>query len=173
MMKFIKSLDWAVFTFFRVLAVGLLCLLFVLMSLNVILRFYPVFSIGWFDEIVELSFAWMVFATAAILWRGRKHPKIDFLEILLKGTRCQPVLLAVVEAINILFLSIFTYYGFMLVMTAAATSPIFKIPRKVFYVAMPTAGVYMTILSVIFLAGYLRKIVAFENATTQSVEKSV
>nr|WP_321458358.1 TRAP transporter small permease subunit [uncultured Cohaesibacter sp.] len=172
-MKFIKSVDRAVFTFFRVLAIALLCLLFILMSLNVILRFYPVFSIGWFDEIVELSFAWMVFATAAVLWRGRMHPKIDFVEILLKNTRCQPVLLAVVEAINILFLSIFTYYGFLLVMTAAATSPIFKIPRKIFYVAMPTAGLYMTILSVIFLAGYLKKIYSFKPTTTQPVEKTI
>ena len=59
MIDAIKAVDRGIFLFFRIFSLVLLCLLFVMMSLNVILRFFPVFSIGWFDEIVELSFAWM------------------------------------------------------------------------------------------------------------------
>lgn len=173
MIDAIKAVDRGIFLFFRIFSLVLLCLLFVMMSLNVILRFFPVFSIGWFDEIVELSFAWMVFATTAVLWRRRQHPQIDFLEFLLEGTRYRPMLLAVIECVNILFLSVFTYYGCMLVLNATATSPIFQIPRKIFYIAMPTAGIYMTILSLYFLAGHLKSIVTFDKNSPQTREKTV
>ena len=156
MLELLLKIDVVLIRALRIVAVGLLCLLFVLMSLNVIARFFPVFSMGWFDEIVELCFAWIVFATAAVLWRDRSHPKIDFLETLLDGKRAKHLLLAVIEVINIFFLSAFTWYAWSLVAKASASSPIFQISRKLFYIVMPMAGVYMTVVSLFFLAGTLR-----------------
>ncbi len=137
------------------LAVALLCLLFFLMSLNVIARFAPVFSMGWFDEIVELSFAWTVFATAAVLWRYKAHPSIDILEMALEG-RARAIVQILIELVNICFLALFTYYSFTLVSNAAASSPIFQIPRKIFYVIMPITGAYMTTVSLFFLCDHIR-----------------
>ena len=164
----LKLIDRVVLQFFRILALFLLCVLFVLVSTNVILRFFPVFSIGWFDEIVELSFAWMVFTAAAVLWRYRQHPQIDFLEFLLDGTRYRPMLLTFIELVNIAFLSVLTYYSGVLTLTAAATSPIFQIPRKFFYVAMPTAGFYMAIVSLFFLAGHVKAVIRFKKTLPQT-----
>ncbi|SNS26646.1 TRAP transporter small permease [Tropicimonas sediminicola] len=158
MLDFILKIDSLLIRVLRVMAVSLLCLLFVLLSLNVILRFFPVFSMGWFDEIVELSFAWIVFATAAVLWRNQHHPKIDLVEALLEGTRAKYVLLSVIECINIFFLSAFTWFAWSLVVKASAASPVFQIPRKLFYVVMPAAGLYMTVVSVFFLVMYLTKL---------------
>ncbi|PRY20632.1 TRAP-type C4-dicarboxylate transport system permease small subunit [Aliiruegeria haliotis] len=142
------------------MAVGLLCLLFFLMSLNVIARFAPVFSMGWFDEIVELSFAWTIFATAAVLWRKKAHPSIDILEMMLDGRRAKYLVLIFIEVVNIIFLAAFTYYGYSLVEKAAAASPIFQIPRKVFYVVLPVTGAYMTTVSLFFLCDHVRKLLA-------------
>ena len=145
----------------RVLSVALLCFLFLLMSLNVTSRFFPFFTMGWFDEIVELSFAWMVFATAAYLWRKKAHPSIDMMEMLLQGRRAQFLLLIAIELVNIFFLGIFTWYAISLVGNASASSPIFQISRKIFYVILPVSGAYMTTVSVFFLIDHIRKLLGF------------
>ncbi|WP_373236340.1 TRAP transporter small permease [Cohaesibacter celericrescens] len=163
MLAAILKVDKVLYRAFRIVSITLLCLLFFLTSLNVLLRFFPIYSMGWFDEIVELSFAWLVFTTAAMLWRNREHPQIDFLEVLFEGTRCRYALLSLIECINILFLSVFAYYSTTLVLKAAAASPIFQITRKVFYIAMPVTGVYMTIVSLFFLAAHLRNLAAYNK----------
>ncbi|WP_068086167.1 TRAP transporter small permease [Polycladidibacter stylochi] len=172
MLDFILKIDRVICNIFRYTAICLLSILFILMALNVILRFFPVFSIGWFDEIVELSFAWLVFTTAAVLWRSKEHPQIDLVVYMFDGKRLQYFLLALIEVVNIFFLSAFTYFSYSLVERAMASSPIFQIPRKIFYVSMPAAGAYMTVVSVFFLLGYLRKLVSSpasksEQATSQ------
>jgi TRAP-type C4-dicarboxylate transport system permease small subunit len=127
------------------------------MSANVIARFVPVFSMGWFDEIVELSFAWTIFATAAVLWRQKAHPSIDLLETMLEGKRAQYLVLIFIELVSIGFLAVFTYYSYSLVANASASSPIFQIPRKVFYIVLPVTGAYMMTVSLFFLADHIRK----------------
>lgn len=160
MMEFILKLDRWFCKFMSGFAVALLCVLFLLMSMNVISRFVPVFSMGWFDEIVELTFAWTIFATAAVLWRRKAHPSIDLLEMMLEGLRGQKVLLIMIELVNIFCLAVFTYYAFSLVQNAMASSPIFQIPRKVFYVILPITGAYMTTVSLFFLCGHIRSLLA-------------
>ncbi|SDR48752.1 TRAP transporter small permease [Pseudovibrio sp. Tun.PSC04-5.I4] len=157
-MNLLHKLDRMLSNLFLLLGMVLLVVLFALTSLNVILRFFPIFSIGWFDEIVEVSFAWMVFTVAAYLWRDRAHPFIDFLLESLKGRRSQYVLLIFIESMNIFFLVAFTYYSFSLMMRASAWSPIFQIPKSFFYMSMPIAGAYMTIVSLFFWAGHLRNL---------------
>ena len=36
-------------------------------------RFFPVVSLHWFDEIIELLYAYLVFYGAAALWITREH----------------------------------------------------------------------------------------------------
>ena len=67
----------------RLLPGGLL----LLVGAGVFVRFVPVSSMGWADEIIELGFAWLVFFGAAWLWRNRTHFKVDLLQHLLAGTR--------------------------------------------------------------------------------------
>ncbi|MDV7144655.1 TRAP transporter small permease subunit [Tropicimonas sp. TH_r6] len=160
MMDAIHMLDRWICRIMGALAVALLCLLFFLMSCNVIARFVPVFSMGWFDEIVELSFAWMVFATAAVLWRHKAHPSIDILEGMLEGQRARYVVSILIDLVNICFLLAFTWYSYSLVMNASASSPIFQIPRKLFYVIMPVTGAYMTTVSLFFFVDHIRGLLA-------------
>jgi len=53
--------------------------LLILLSGVVFVRFVPITSLGWSDEIVEWAFAWMVFMGAAALWRDNEHFRVQWL----------------------------------------------------------------------------------------------
>jgi TRAP-type C4-dicarboxylate transport system permease small subunit len=117
--------------------------LLVIIAANVFVRFVPVMSLGWMDEIVELAFAWMVFLGAAALWREGTHFRVDLLLNHLAGTRAGWGLTVVLNLLGLFFLVIFTCYGAMLTADATDRSPILEYPRLIWYVVMPIAGSIM------------------------------
>jgi TRAP-type C4-dicarboxylate transport system permease small subunit len=114
-----------------------------LLSAIVFVRFVPLASLGWSDEIVEWSFAWMVFMGTAALWRDNEHFSIQWLPQKLKGKTSGKWLGIAVEILSIFFLAIMTYYGAMLTISAHDRSPILELPRHIWYLCVPLAGVTM------------------------------
>jgi TRAP-type C4-dicarboxylate transport system permease small subunit len=114
-----------------------------LLSAIVFVRFVPLTSLGWSDEIVEWSFAWMVFMGTAVLWRDNEHFSIQWLPHKLKGKAFGKWLGIAVEILSIFFLAIMTYYGAMLTISAHDRSPILELPRHIWYLCVPLAGVTM------------------------------
>ena len=114
-----------------------------LLSAIVFVRFVPLTSLGWSDEIVEWSFAWMVFMGTAVLWRDNEHFSIQWLPQKLKGKAFGKWLGIAVEILSIFFLAIMTYYGAMLTISAHDRSPILELPRHIWYLCVPLAGVTM------------------------------
>jgi TRAP-type C4-dicarboxylate transport system permease small subunit len=114
-----------------------------LLSAIVFVRFVPLASLGWSDEIVEWSFAWMVFMGTAVLWRDNEHFSIQWLPQKLKGKTSGKWLGIAVEILSIFFLAIMTYYGAMLTISAHDRSPILELPRHIWYLCVPLAGVTM------------------------------
>jgi TRAP-type transport system small permease protein len=125
--------------------VGALCLvaLLLLVGAGVFVRFVPVSSMGWADEIVEFGFAWLVFFGAALLWRNRTHFRVDFLEQLASGSRFARPLALVVEAIGLLFLAVLAIQGWELTLAAVDTSPILELPKSLWYAVIPISAVIM------------------------------
>lgn len=117
-------------------------LLFLLCAV-VFVRFVPITSLGWSDEIVEWAFAWMVFMGAAALWRDNEHFRVKWLEGRLKGGKAQKLLGLAVEIFSIFFLVIMTYYGLKLMLRAHDRSPILELPRHIWYLCVPLAGAIM------------------------------
>ena len=111
-----------------------------LLSAIVFVRFVPLTSLGWSDEIVEWSFAWMVFMGTAALWRDNEHFSIQWLPHKLKGKTLGKWLEVAVEILSIFFLTILTYYGAMLAISAHDRSPILELPRHIWYLCVPLAG---------------------------------
>ena len=167
MNKMLTKLDNLIFKSFNVIAMTFLVILFLLMSINVILRFYPIITIGWFDEIIELLFVWMIFCEAAVLWKLKEHPYIDLVESKIKNDVNRYKLFILIEFINISFLSVFVYYSSSLIINATAWSPIFKIPKKIYYLSMPLTGVYMIACSLLFVCQHIRKIEKSKKITLQ------
>ena len=115
-----------------------------LVSLMVLIRFWPVVVFGWEDEVVELAFAWMVFLGSAAVWRGGEHIVIDFIPQALAGTRSGRVLEVIIGALMLGFLGVFTWYGWLLTLQSHGnTSPMLVLPRPLWYIAVPASGVVM------------------------------
>jgi TRAP-type C4-dicarboxylate transport system permease small subunit len=124
---------------------SIICLvgLLSLVSAVVLVRFVPITSLGWSDEIIEFAFAWMVFLCAAALWRERTHFSVDVITDRLSGSKTGRVLKIFLNFLSLVFLLVFTYEGALLAMEATDRSPIFELPRTLWYMVMPISGAIM------------------------------
>jgi TRAP-type C4-dicarboxylate transport system permease small subunit len=128
-------------------SVGTLTAIFILMIGNVLVRFIPIMSFGWFDEIIELLIAWFIFFGGAALWRERQHFTVAFLPDWVKGHKAACALGIAIDVISLSFLAAFTYYSFDLTMRARAVTGILMLPKSLFYVCMPVSGTLMIVYS--------------------------
>ncbi|HSC69872.1 MAG TPA: TRAP transporter small permease subunit [Candidatus Methylomirabilis sp.] len=141
LLRFDEGMGWTM----RWGSIACFVALLVIIAANVFVRFVPVMSLGWMDEIVELAFAWMVFLGAAALWREGTHFRVDLLLNSLAGTRAGWGLTLVLNLLGLFFLVVFTYYGALLTADATDRSPILEYPRLIWYVVMPITGAIMII----------------------------
>jgi TRAP-type C4-dicarboxylate transport system permease small subunit len=146
-MELLKSVDRMIGCFLKWGSVLLLTLVFFLLIANVFFRFYPIVSFGWFDEVVEMLIAWMVFLGAAALWRENDHFTITFLPELLQGKRAGFALDIIINLVSLAFIGVFTYYSYNLTMRAADWTPVINMPKKLLYASMPISGFFMVIYS--------------------------
>lgn len=116
----------------------------VLVCALVLVRFYPIVSLGWADEIVELAFAWMVFLGTAAIWGSQEHIAIDFVPQALAGTRTGRVLQVLLGLLALGFLLVLTWQGWLLTVQARGnTSPMLELPKPWWYASVPVSGVVM------------------------------
>lgn len=120
-----------------------LAALLFLVGAGVFVRFVPISSMAWADEIVEFGFAWMVFFGAALLWRNGTHFRVDLLPHLLAGTKAAPWLEVVVNFISLLFFLILAWQGTALSIEAVDTSPILELQKSIWYAVIPAAAFIM------------------------------
>ncbi len=126
------------------LSIVCMFVLVVLVSALVLIRFVPITSLGWADEIVELAFAWMVFMGTAAVWRSHEHITIDFIPQALVGTRTGRVLEVAVCLLILGFLAVFTWQGwFFTIQAMGNTSPMLTMPRPLWYAVLPVSGLVM------------------------------
>lgn len=129
---------------FRWGGIVFLVVLLILVTAEILIRFFPLFFLGWADEIVELAFAWMVFLGTAALWRSKEHITIDFIPQALAGSTAGRVLEIIVSLLALGFLVVFTWEGWILTLQAVGSrTPILELPREWWYAAIPLSGVVM------------------------------
>ena len=139
----LANFDRILVTILRGICVTCFALLFLLLSGNVFVRFFPVASFFWFDEIVEWMFAWMVFIGAAALWARDDHFRLDWVSKKFEGTPFGHLVNIVVEILSLTFMGIFFYQSFRLTFLAQDWTPVFNIPRACLYACMPISGAIM------------------------------
>jgi TRAP-type C4-dicarboxylate transport system permease small subunit len=135
--------DRAVAAAMRGICVAVFVVLIVLVTLLILIRFVPVISLGWADEIVEMGFAWMTFLGAAVLCRGRAHFRVDLIPSMIAKRRAGQVLEILLSLMALAFFLVFTYEGAVLTMRTVMPSPILALPKALWYLAMPLSGLFM------------------------------
>ena len=149
----------------RTICVICFALLFLLLSGNVFVRYVPVAAFFWFDEVVEWSFAWMVFFGAAALWAREDHFKLKWVSDKLEGTLRGHLLSILVEVLSLGFIAVFFYQSFRLTAMAQDWTPVFNIPRKCLYICMPISGGIMVVYSMRTLWREVKKIMQLQRGT--------
>lgn len=139
----IKKAEQGIIKILKWVTIGCLIGLLFFVSAGVFVRFVPVSSMGWADEIIEFAFAWMVFLGASVLWRERSHFRVEVLPMRLKGRISGRVLEIFLSFFALIFLIIFTYEGGMIAIRATDRSPILEFPRTLWYLSIPLSGIVM------------------------------
>jgi len=129
---FVLTLKWS--------SVGCLVGLLVFLSAGIFVRFVPVGSMGWADEVIEFAFAWMIFFGTAVLWRERTHFRVDLIPNWLAGSRAGQILEIILGLLALVFFLVFTYEGGVLTMRTTDNSPILDLPKALWYMIMPISG---------------------------------
>ncbi len=142
----------------KAVSVASLCALFVTVAFVVITRIFGLRSAGWTDELIELSFGWLIFPCAAALWRTKSHFTVDLLEQTITRPSVRRALAILVEALCLVFLVVFVYESAVFVEASASErSPVFGYSRVYWYVVMPIAGTIMAAYSVARLVAAVRR----------------
>ncbi len=145
----LKKIDQLILSILKGITITSFAFLTLLISANVFVRFVPVMSLHWFDEIIELLYAYLVFYGAAALWISRDHFGVgDWIEKRIKKERIQALYRMLIELLVASFAVIFFYYSLKLTILAHDVTNVFAIPKRVLYSCLPVSGMIMVIYSI-------------------------
>jgi len=129
--------------------ITLFALLTILLTANIIVRFWPFMSLHWFDEVVELIFAALVFYGAAALWVTRGHFSVgDWISAHLPSVRMRYVYRLLIELASLGFMGVFLWYSYDLTMRAQDVTNALQLPKTLLYSCMPIAAAIMVLYSI-------------------------
>ena len=172
-MPAIKSLDRLVQSVLRAVCIFLFSVLALILIANVLLRLgndlsifldvrnykgaagvvkaiVPRVSMHWFDEIVELCFAALVFYGAAALWGLKGHFSVgDWISARLPNHALRGVYRLIVSLLSTTFIAVFFWYSLKLTRNATELSTVFQIPKSVMYSCMPVSSFIMLCYSAV------------------------
>jgi len=140
-------LDAAVALACRWVVVGCLLGLFVLLSLGIVQRVVPVFTMTGYDELVELLFAWMTFTGSVALWREGALYRVVIADRLLPP-RARQALAVLVHLAMLAIAVMLTLVGWDFVRQSGETTPFLQIDKAWWYAAIPVCGMLMAAYSV-------------------------
>jgi len=147
-MNLMAMIDRVILKALKVLTIVSFIFLTILITANVIVRLFPVVSLHWFDEIIELLYAYLVFYGAAALWILRGHISVgDWIEKSIGNPRLRHLYRMFIEFLVLAFAAVFFYYSLRLTILALDVTNVFAIPKRVLYSCMPVAGALMVIYS--------------------------
>jgi TRAP-type C4-dicarboxylate transport system permease small subunit len=157
----LKKMDDIVLSVLKWICIALFAALTLILTVNVairlladiLVRFMPVVSLPWMDEIVEMLFAAMVFYGAAAVWILKGHFSAgDWIGKLLKPPRAKAAIRLLVDAISFAFIAIFFKYSINLVVLCLERTNVLQLSRKIVYACMPIGFGIMVIYAVKFMA---------------------
>ena len=190
MIKTLKIIDIWVQRILRWISMGFFCFLGLLLAANVLLRLItdlinkltvlgyesiaesiksilPVTSFHWLDEIVELSFAALVFYGAAALWGAKLHFSVgDWISPRLKSARLKSAYRMFIYLICVAFMGVLFWFSLRLTLRASGLTTVFQLKQSILYSCMPISALIMLIYSMFDFLGELRNFFVGEPTET-------
>jgi len=173
MMTLLKTIDSWVQRILRYIAMTMFSILGLLLVANVSLRLIndlvsflhkqgldsladliksviTVNSFHWFDEIIELSFAALVFYGAAGLWCAKLHFSVgDWISPRIPNKRLQHFYKLVILIISASFMAILFWFSLKLTLRTHQVTTVFQIKQWILYSCIPISSMIMLIYSVV------------------------
>ena len=139
----------------RLLCTILLGTLLFIFVANIILRYFRVSGLAWFEEVVTFCFAWMAFLGTVELWRKDNLFNVDVImhRFLKKDGTLLKVVQIMIDLICLLFFAITTYYSIGWISRIKATTPALSMPTSYLYSSIPVTMLIMGIMTIRDLVG--------------------
>jgi len=123
-------------------------ILSVVTILQVIARFIFSNPIPWGQDIIRLSFVYLVFFGGAYCVFKNEHLNIDIVFNIL-NEKSKKTLTIVIDILLIIFFIFLVYYGFIFTKTGLnQKAPYLDIPMAIYYLSLPIAALTMTYFQV-------------------------
>jgi TRAP-type C4-dicarboxylate transport system permease small subunit len=120
----------------------------IILTLNIVVRFVPVMSMHWFDEIVEMLYGALIFYGATAVWVVHGHFSVgDWISKRLPNMRARFAYRFLVELASLVFIAVFFKYSFDLFWATEEATTAFAMSKKWLYACMPISGLIMVIYS--------------------------
>jgi TRAP-type C4-dicarboxylate transport system permease small subunit len=149
-MKILQKADQILTLVLKSITILVFLVLTGIITANILLRFFPITSLHWLDEIVELCFAALVFYGAAGVWMVKGHFSVgDWFSKISRSLRARSAYRLVLELITLLFACVLFYYSMNLMMRAREVTAVFQIPKRVLYSCMPASSLIMVAYSIV------------------------
>lgn len=146
--------------------ITIVCFVFltVLITANVLVRFFPLVSLHWFDEIIEMLYAYLIFYGSAALWITKEHFSVgDWIgNRVLTGERARHSYRILLEILSLTFIVIFFYYSLKLTVLARDVTNVFALPKRLLYACMPVSGAIMAVASIGSILKGIREMIGLQ-----------
>lgn len=163
-MTILTTLDRAVAAILRLFVIFALVVVLILITLGVVVRVVPVFSMSGYDEVIEFLVAWMTFAGTVAIWRQGALFRVD-LTAFIASAGVVRAINVLTQALMLLFAVVFTVKGWQFAEGSIETMPFLFISKTPWYAAMPVCGALMVIYGIVGLVGAMRGNPENESAT--------
>lgn len=111
--------------------------------LQVVSRFILKNPIAWGQDIVRLSFIYLVFWGGAYCVKEKGHLNIDILLTAVKS-KTRYIMELLINIVLLIFFIFIIYYGFVFTQSGVTQkAPYLDIPMSIYYISLPTAGILM------------------------------
>lgn len=135
-------------------------------------KIMPFVSLHWFDEIVEMCFAGLVFYGAAALWAIKGHFSVgDFISSHLPGPRWRAFYKAIVTAVCAVFMAIFFWFSLRLTLRSTELTTVFQMPKSFLYSCMPLSSLIMLAYSSAELCADVKRLLSRDTCADVATQE--
>jgi len=116
---------------------------------NLIQSIVTINSFYWFDEVIELSFAALVFYGAAALWCAKLHFSVgDWISPRIKNVRLKHFYTLLILLISAIFMAVLFWYSLKLTLRTNQVTTAFQIKQWILYSCIPISSAIMLTYSI-------------------------